>query len=82
MKFTKEHIEGFVKHINYIAGVLEDSGKKSYIKKDIDFLRAVYIIAAMMNVFIFYWMRNNKQNVSLSGQADFMYNMALNGIGK
>jgi len=81
-KFTKEHISAFIKHIKYIASIVELSRKSGYVRKDVDSLRAAYLIAAMMNASVFYWISDKKQTISLNDQVDFVYDMVLNGIGK
>jgi len=81
-KFTKEHMDAFVKHIEYIGSIIEQSRMKGYIRKDIDSLRAAYLIAAMMNASVFYWVNNDNDNFELNDQINFVYNILLNGIGK
>lgn len=83
-KFTKEHLDAFIKHIEFISSVIEQSRKKGLIRKDINSLKAAYLTAAMINASIFYWINNEKNNKAfdLNDQVDFVYNVLLNGIGK
>jgi AcrR family transcriptional regulator len=78
---TKEHIKGFVKHIEFIAQVIKESIEAGVIKRNIDPLRAAYLIAAMMNASVFYWVQNPKKDISLDNQVEFVYNFTINGIG-
>jgi AcrR family transcriptional regulator len=80
-KFTNEHIKGFIKHIEFIAQVIKESIKAGVIKRNIDPLRAAYLIAAMMNASVFYWVQNPKKNINLDNQVEFVYNFTINGIG-